>query len=110
MAPWTVFNCAVCRMLKRRPMACLLRLPGDTPNAAQAIGGSLGIKPENIYGGMKPADKADVISQLKVLTAPHPRGVEPAVPWHRTRHLRSAHTILAYIQPCLRARGDFGVC
>jgi len=40
-------------------------LSGDTPNAAQAIGGSLGIKPENIYGGMKPADKADVISQLK---------------------------------------------
>jgi cation transport ATPase len=39
---------------------------GDTQAAAQAIGTSLGISPKNIYGGVKPAGKADVITRLKV--------------------------------------------
>ena len=40
-------------------------LTGDAPEVAQAIASSVGIKPENVYAGVTPERKSEVIAQLQ---------------------------------------------
>ena len=39
---------------------------GDTVEAARAVGISLGFSEDDIYGGVKPAGKDNVVAKLKV--------------------------------------------